>query len=649
MYRAIVPLLVSAFLVPAFAYAQAPEDGAATTCQKAQAGADVGKAETVQGGSEATEQAGTIKQIDKTTIDTVTVGADGKVKVVSKCGTPNQPGSVTMCFLNGLCVKCSKAVNGCNAASAQSQAAASAVNDPVAAGKTLAQALAQDAVKNPAAWQKISGGMESMLNKAYSDQSFGLASPPTEQVQLARSLDKVNTDALKAIADGQYEQLPQIADRAKSILSNPEAAKIFSDPAQVVRMLPENLQSKANDIITGFKGVLGYSSAGTPTASQNTFGQTTPSGSDAAPDTEAGATPRQTPPPGTPVQARVTFYAPGAGGTIEGLYETSRPNLEGEKNSAGNPIPRTLDDVRLGKYNYVTLASDPSNYGKTYNLGTLTYTSALDGKSYTLENVVGYVHDTGSAFQGRPDKFDVAVGDFRGWGASAGSKFVDSQTYGANTLKTWEQIGGVPGGATVVRQETGAATGFGSIVKAVTEGNLGSITSFGAGETGIAGLVSRFLGSGNPISSLLGMASNGFGSMLSGLSNLFGGGSAGSSVGSGNASAVAPQSPAAPAQPAPTTPQAPQPAATVTLLAQPKTVSVGGMVQLLWSSAGVRTDDACQLSDGTSILAEKNEGTKSIPVQAMQGAQQFVLACTPLGAPKGERSAKSIVSVTITP
>lgn len=171
-------------------------------------------------------------------------------------------------------------------------------------------------------------------------------------------------------------------------------------------------------------------------------------------------------PNGSPVSARTTFYGPGAGGTMQGGWETSRPNLEGLKNERGAPIPRTLDDVRLGKAGYVSLAVDPSNYGKFYNLGPVTYRSVLDKKIYTgdklaaeaslkkadtnlhmtyapqLEKVIGYAHDTGGAFMGRPDKFDVAVGDFRGWTDNAAMRFLTSsgQEYGGNKLNAWQQI-----------------------------------------------------------------------------------------------------------------------------------------------------------------------------------------------------------------
>ena len=118
-------------------------------------------------------------------------------------------------------------------------------------------------------------------------------------------------------------------------------------------------------------------------------------------------------------RSRVTFYAPGPGDRMEGGFETSRPNPV-----TGRAVPFTLDDVRLGRAPFVTVASDPSRYGQSVNLGDITYRSPIDRLMYTLQGVRGLVHDTGSAFRGRPDKLDVAVGDFRGFSAPAASAFV---------------------------------------------------------------------------------------------------------------------------------------------------------------------------------------------------------------------------------
>lgn len=132
------------------------------------------------------------------------------------------------------------------------------------------------------------------------------------------------------------------------------------------------------------------------------------------------------------VQIVVTFYGPGTGGSMEGGWSTSRPD------QAGQSVPHTLDDVRLGRSKYVTLASDPSNYGKWYKIPYVKYRSPIDAQFYTLTNVVGYVHDTGSAFKGRPDKMDVAVGNFTGQSDSQAAQVISGDT----ASNQWTQIGG---------------------------------------------------------------------------------------------------------------------------------------------------------------------------------------------------------------
>lgn len=88
--------------------------------------------------------------------------------------------------------------------------------------------------------------------------------------------------------------------------------------------------------------------------------------------------------------------------TIEGGWQTSRAG------PTGSFTPSTLEMVRTGQSNYVTIASDPSRYGEWYIIPEISYVNRY-GQRYTLYNVPAYVHDTGSAFRGRPDKFDVAT------------------------------------------------------------------------------------------------------------------------------------------------------------------------------------------------------------------------------------------------
>lgn len=154
---------------------------------------------------------------------------------------------------------------------------------------------------------------------------------------------------------------------------------------------------------------------------------------------------------GVAFPAKVTCYAPGADPTIEGPFATSRPNANGQN------TPMTLDCVRLGQCKYVTLAANPEHVGKFFYIGTFKYRSPIDGNWYTLENLVGFVHDRGSAFDERQcaqyntcgvmkRKMDVAVGDFRDpkWRGGAGSRFVDSQPMCGNVDAQWRQLTGAP-------------------------------------------------------------------------------------------------------------------------------------------------------------------------------------------------------------
>jgi hypothetical protein len=110
---------------------------------------------------------------------------------------------------------------------------------------------------------------------------------------------------------------------------------------------------------------------------------------------------------GQSLTTRFTAYSPQAPGSssigLEGGYASARPGLDGQS------VVRTLQDVANGSSNYVTLAGDPSTYGSQYTIPSITFTNSA-GQTQTLNNVTGYVHDTGSAFVGAgTSKFDIAV------------------------------------------------------------------------------------------------------------------------------------------------------------------------------------------------------------------------------------------------
>lgn len=132
---------------------------------------------------------------------------------------------------------------------------------------------------------------------------------------------------------------------------------------------------------------------------------------------------------------------------MEGCVETSRPGLDGQR------VPRSLDDVRAGRAQFVTLASDPSNYGKYFNLGTITYTSALDKQKHTVQNVIGYVHDTGGAFRGKPQKLDVNT--------TICNNCTDAQ---ASALASGRNVSFIPSNQGLVDTAGGNNSGYGNVL-----------------------------------------------------------------------------------------------------------------------------------------------------------------------------------------
>ncbi|RJO66966.1 MAG: hypothetical protein C4523_10770 [Myxococcales bacterium] len=104
------------------------------------------------------------------------------------------------------------------------------------------------------------------------------------------------------------------------------------------------------------------------------------------------------------LKAVATAYSPQKGGdAMEGGYAAAR------KGPDGKAEVRTLVDVAAKRSEYVTLAGDKSEFGKTYIIPEITFKDA-SGKTITLTNVKGVVHDTGSAFKGKGSgRVDIAV------------------------------------------------------------------------------------------------------------------------------------------------------------------------------------------------------------------------------------------------
>jgi len=335
---------------------------------------------------------------------------------------------------------------------------------------------------------------------------------------------------------------------------------------------------------------------------------------------------------GYPTQVYVTCYAPGAGGNIEGPFATSKPNLNGQS------IPCTLDDFRLKRNGcwYVSLAGNPANYGKYYNMGSVTYVSIIDNRTYTMTNVVGYVHDTGSAFQGGTcgnyngmcsvmmRHFDIAYGDFRGGGNVS---YVNTNKLCTGSTPTWKQIGGrvdLPSSVTPGEYVSGAGPG------AVPY--TGSTPYTAARPTGSPfGAAAPY-----PVSSS--------GTVAQGASP--------SSYGSSAVAAPTPVSQqlspfsgiTAPQQPLAQSQSVPNGPTVASLYLQPRTVARGGNVVISWTSLNMDPAHPCVVSISGIQLAQAAEGTKILPAASLaSGTFSATLACR---SQKGE-SIQKTDSVTI--
>lgn len=299
---------------------------------------------------------------------------------------------------------------------------------------------------------------------------------------------------------------------------------------------------------------------------------------------------------------RLTVYvphdAPGCETSIQGCIATSRPNLFGQS------VPMTLDCVRKGECQFVSLASDPSNYGKFFNVGTVTYTSAEDGKTYTLENVAGYVHDTGGAFRGRPDKLDIAATICSGCTEKQAASFGLGRAVGA----------------------TGT---YGSYAESRPSSPLAFFT----------GQQAPFVGNtyGSPFANVNPVAPSQYVQQASYVQP-----AAYQQPATYRQPASYPQPLPVPQQPVPVsvvpvyTPAKP----TASLVVQPKSVASGESVSVAWSSAGTSRSSPCVLSREGEELATGNEGSRRFVIRS---STVFRLACTGVNGESVTRASEVIL------
>lgn len=110
---------------------------------------------------------------------------------------------------------------------------------------------------------------------------------------------------------------------------------------------------------------------------------------------------------GESAKVNLTAYSPQKGASNsdggEGNYLSAKPGPDGK-----NEV-RTLADEASGRSKYVTLAGNPRDYDKRFIIPRITFVDAK-GQRHTRTNVLGIVHDTGSAFANAPEgRFDIPI------------------------------------------------------------------------------------------------------------------------------------------------------------------------------------------------------------------------------------------------
>lgn len=294
----------------------------------------------------------------------------------------------------------------------------------------------------------------------------------------------------------------------------------------------------------------------------------------------------------------------------------------------------TLDDVRLGNSRYVTLAANEAHYGKYYYMGSVSYQSPIDGKWYRLNDVVGYVHDTGGAFRAQGcarwntcsqigRKFDVAVGNFTGLSGTSAGKFVGAMPDGQKASRAMCQTDGP-----ITAPPTSEYLFQGQRPEFLPDSSGAS-----GGSGGIGGSLLRALGLGGtqsaPQQGVFASPSQGAYASPDPVNN------------SGTPSGSDGSTPSVNTTPGPSV---------ATLIVQSSNVRRGSYIQIAWSSLNMSSNSQCAVSvifpDGSQrAIANANNGAEGVlvPLTMSLGPSDIRLRCTPLAGAVIEKE----VSITV--
>jgi hypothetical protein len=313
---------------------------------------------------------------------------------------------------------------------------------------------------------------------------------------------------------------------------------------------------------------------------------------------------------------KVTFYVPintpGCATSVQGCMTTSQTGLDGKND------PITVDAVRLHKAQYATCASDSSNYRKYFNIGTVTYRSWLDQQMHTVQNVICYVHDTGGAFKGRPDKLDLATTLCPGCTDADAMRLASGSMVNSIGQGLMNSFAGF-GGGQVVTQDYYCITSIEPvIVQPVPAGSVFPSNCYNQPPAQRNPFTQPFARMASyPMQPL---SAQPFSQVAQNSTQAIQ-----QSFGTGSTSTAA-VNPAA------------------LLIVQPSSISRGGSLLLAWSSVGMSTQNPCQVLQGGAVIALSNAGSKAIPTSsASLGALAFTLSCTTASGQSFMQSASATV------
>lgn len=641
---------------------------------------DEEKTETAQtcsgksGGSTTTEAKSVdaaLKQTDKTSDDVVTVSAEGKVSITSKCNpkcigdklkdakgnassTPCPAGKVTMELPNGVKVTCSKEKEACGkaveaAATSKEVLDALKKGDVDAAGKLFAEKIASDKGFQSA----ISSAEQSVLNSAFTDNL------PDEFKAAGKTLQQSTADMLRAIGDGNFSEIKNIAEKVQK---DPAIQAFLKDPQNIARLAGQYLPQEAKQAVSGMTdavcalaGEKNCAQLRQVTSSLTGGGNSGGSGNSNAPfvqyDRKYGL------PDGT--LAKIAKIEAGCGvksslSSATGCFQwinSSWTSVTKELYGQALPLSARNDPNVSADVTAAYLSKMRNKYGSLiaqagldtpvalymiHNLGEGSGTKFLRAYAANPNMSVGNVL-SGAEIRNNKSLYTVRA---------SGGTYLTSLSGAVSNIsnKMGSGIGSVPIGSPF--SVTGG-TVQASFSNLLSGGSYGGGTSYSSSQYtggGTSYSSSQYAGGGTQQSSFTGWLSNLFSgggagqqSGNSGAANTQSGGTSQGSVSGSSSGSM--QGPTTGSTHTTTGTTAPIELPSISFTASPNMAQKGDSFLLIWAATGVSSTAPCLLkNDQGATLTQSNAGSyvAQVPVSTSISALSFTLSCTPhdLRAPR---------------